>query len=234
MRWSLIMAGLLLPAAASAVPRTGDYLDVAYIPALAKTYSPLRAARVVTAAHLPEMVTVQAQGNARRLALSWGWQKGEFLAVLQRNGVLRRELAWGPAPDIGLRLVADSFCLTAPGSPEHCYRYVGNAQQYISRQILSGRYTDRQGAMFWFNADGTVHFPNYDASYTLMLDQSADRYDFFAIGTEGRFMAFRREAGTLTLYRVGPPHGASYGAADFTTPLAVLHTTRRPAILASN
>ena len=209
MRWLVVLAGLLLPTAGVAsLPRTGDYLDVAYIQALSKTLSPLRAARIGARAHLPEMVSIQAQGSGRRFALSWGWHQGQFLAVLQRNGVLRRDLAWGPAPDIAVRLVADSFCLTAPGAPEHCYRYVGNAQQFIARHVLAGRYTDRQGALFVFGVDGAVHFPNYDAGYTLMLDQSADPYDFFAIGTEGRFMAFRREAATLTLYRVGKPGAA--------------------------
>jgi hypothetical protein len=237
MRRSLLLALLLLPGSGrgAPLPRTGDYLDVAYIQALQKTLSPLRATQLVASAHMPQLVSVQPQGSARRFALSWNWQNGTFLAVLQRNGVLRRELAWGADPGIALRLTgADGFCLTPQAGHEHCYRYVRDASAFITRAVLVGSYTDRQGAAYRFDADGTAHFPGYTFRYTLMLEQAADRYDFFALGNEGRFMAFRWEHGSITLYDVGAARGEGYGTPDFSTPLAVLRVARVPAVLASN
>ena len=221
----LLLAGLLLPGAAAgaSLPRTGDYLDTAYIQALEHTQSPLRAAQATARTRMPQMLTIQPQGSARRVALSWNWHTGTLLAVLQRNGTLRRELAWGAGPDIALRLQSNAICLTAPSTPEHCYRYVGNATAFITHATLVGQYLDRQGKSFTFADNATAHFPGYDFSYSLVLDQVADPYDFFAIGTEGRFMAFRRTADSITLYQVGPPHGAALGTPDFAHPLAILH-----------
>jgi hypothetical protein len=185
-------------------------------------------------AKMPQLVTVQPQGSARRFALCWNWHEGKFLAVLQRNGLLRRELAWGAAPDMALRLAAPDLCLTALGGAEHCYRYVQDAAAFITRTVLVGHYVDRQGAAYAFDAGGVAQFPGYDFKYQLMLDQVADRYDFFAIGGAGRTMAFRRDGDMITLYDVGAAGPGLYGTPDFAHKLAVLRAVRGTAMLASN
>ena len=144
-------------------------------------------------------------------------------------------LAWGPAPGFGLRLTGtDAFCLMPDEGVEHCYRYVGDAAAFVARMVLAGSYIDRQGAAYRFDADGTAHFPGYAFHYKVMLEQGADKYVFFVIGNEGRFMAFRRENGGMALYDVGAARGDGYGTPDFSAPLAVLRVARRRAVLASN
>jgi hypothetical protein len=227
----------LLPVFAAAVPMPplGDYLDIAYIRVLQKTRSPLLAGAEDAGLHMPQLVSVQAQGAARRFAANFDWRHGTLLFVLQRNGVLHRELAWGPDPAIALRITGtENFCLSPLRGAEHCYRYVQNAQDYINRVVLTGRYVDRQGAEYRFGPDGQARFPGYDFAYSLMLEQVSDHYDFFAVGTEGRFMAFRRAGETITLYPVGPGHGAAFGSPDFTHALAVLREQPGPRVVASN
>jgi len=232
-----VVALTLMPgfAAAAPMPPLGDYLDTAYIKALQKTRSPLLAGAGDAGLRMPQLVSVQAQGSARRFAANFNWREGRLLFVLQRNGVLHRELAWGPDPAIALRITGtENFCLTPLQGDEHCYRYVQNAQNYINRVVLSGHYVDRQGAEYRFGADGQAHFPGYDFAWSLMLEQVSDQYDFFAVGTEGRFMAFRRAGETITLFPVGPGQGAAFGTPDFAHPLAVLREVPGPRVIASN
>jgi hypothetical protein len=220
--------------AATTLPRLGDYLDTAYIRALQKTLSPLAAARENTRAHIPEMVTVQSQGQARRFAASYGWHTGALLFVLQRDGTIHREMAWGPDPAIALRVTGtDDFCLAPPHQAEHCYHYTRRVNAFIATTALAGHYVDRQGEQYRFFPNGQAHFPGLDFTYTLMLDQSADKYDFFAIGNEGRLMAFHRAGAIITLYPVSPSKGPGYGTPDFTQKLAVLREIAPPRLLAS-
>ncbi len=233
-----LIASLTLPGAARAatttLPRLGDYLDTAYIHTLQKTRSPLAAARENARTHMPEMVTVQSQGQARRFAASYGWHTGALLFVLQRDGTIHREIAWGPDPAIALRVTsADDFCLTPLHAAEHCYRYTSHVNAFIATTALAGRYIDRQGEKYRFSPNGQAHFPGYDFAYTLILDQSADKYDFFAIGNEGRLMAFQRAGAMITLYPVLPSKGPGYGTPDFTQKLAVLREITPPRMLAS-
>jgi hypothetical protein len=233
---AVAIALCLLPgtALAAPLPLLGDYLDIAYIRVLQKTHSPLAAAAGDSRLHLPQLISVQAQGSARRFAANFNWRGGVLLFVLQRNGAIHREMAWGPDPAVALRITGpDAFCLAPPDGAEHCYHYVRDAERYIGRVALAGRYVDRQGAAYSFAADGHAHFPGYDFEYALVLEQVADKYDFFAIGTQGRFMAFRRVGEMMTLYPVGPGKDPAYGAPDFAHPLAVLRTQGGAKVLAS-
>jgi hypothetical protein len=220
-----LLAGLLLPgwAVAAVMPRLGDYLDTAYIRALQKTRSPLAAAQEDSRAHIAQMVSVQAQGSARRFAASYDWHSGSLLFVLQRDGTIHREMAWGHDPATALRVTgAEGFCLTPLRGTEHCYRFVRHVDRFIAATVLAGRYVDRQGAPYRFSAGGHAYFPGYDFPYSLMLEQVDDKYDFFAVGTEGRFIAFSRNGTLVTLYPVNAGRGAGFGTPDFTHKLAVL------------
>jgi hypothetical protein len=232
MRLSLTLAALLLPGSLQAAPllRAGDYLDTAYITALEKTFSPTAAALPDARAHMPQLVTLQPQGRALRVALTYNWHTGVLLAVLQRNGMLGRELAWGPGPDIALRLTdKNAFCLTPSAGPEHCYRRVGDAARFISTTVVAGRYTDAQGAAYSFNADGTAHFPTLDTKYALLLDQPNSQADIIAFGPGAHRMGFRRGSDSLALYGVGADN-----LPDLNQKLAVLRRAHRTAIVASN
>ncbi len=203
--------------------RAGDYLDLGYIAALEQTGSPLRAARWDTAVGMPQMISVQAAGRERRVALSYGWRTGRLLLVVQRDGRMRRELAWQAGPALALRVApAGVLCLAAAGAAEHCYRYVGDAGRFVGRTVLAGDYTDRQGQRYRFGADGRAHFPGFDFRYAVMLEQADDPYDFFRVDGAARFVAFRREGARVMLYAVGAPHGAGFGRPDFSKALAVL------------
>jgi hypothetical protein len=231
-RRAAIAAALLLVSGARAatLPRLGDYLDTAYIKSLEKTRSPLAAAAADRRAAMPELVTLHSQGGARRLEATWNWHAGRMLFVLQRNGMVRRELAWGPDSGMALRLTAaDAFCLTPRQGGEHCYRYVGDAPRFITSAALAGTYTDRQGKVYRFGADGTVHFPGYDARYRLVLDQAATPFDCFEIDATGGTIAFRHDGATLSLYGVR----TNQDHADFTAPLAVLREAPGRALLAA-
>ncbi len=234
---AVAIALCLLPrfALAAQMPLLGDYLDVSYIKVLQKKHSPLAASADDARLHMAQMVSVQKQGSARRFAANFNWRGGVLLFVLQRNGAIHRELAWGPDPAVALRISApDSFCLLPLHADEHCYRYVQDARRFISRFALEGHYVDRQGAAYSFTADGQAHFPGYDFRYTLMLEQVADKYDFFAVGDQSRFIAFRRVGEIMTLYPVGPGKDPAYGTPDFNHPLAVLREQAGAKIVASN
>jgi len=225
-----------LPArAAPLLPWYGDYLETGYLRTLAASKSPWRAGHEAQLAHLAQMLSVQPQRDGRRLTLTYDWQRVQAILLLQRDGVARRELAWGNVPDLALRLPdATTICLTAPRGAEHCYQRVGDAQAYISRVVLGGSYTDRQGAVYGFGADGIAHFPGEDFHYALMLDQAADPYDFFQIGPANHFIAFRHDGTALTLFGVARPQGAGYGRPDFSHPLAVLRPQNGRRLVASN
>jgi hypothetical protein len=156
LRAGLIFAALAPSfATAAELPRLGDYLDTAYIHALQKTHSPLAAAREDTVAHMPQMVSVQAQGSARRFAASYEWHRGTILFVLQRNGTIHREMSWGPDPATALRVLGpEDFCLAPPGAAPHCYHYIKRVNDAVAGIVLAGRYMDRQGAAYTFSADG--------------------------------------------------------------------------------
>jgi hypothetical protein len=222
-----LMVGTWLPGAAyggAVLPRVGDYLDTRYVQVLLKTGSPWEASREDARLGWPQAVSVQPERGGRRVALNYGWHDGRLLVVLQRDGAMHRELAWRRAPGMALQLGrADTLCLTAPTAAQpHCYRYVGDAQRFVTRAVLAGAYVDRQGQAYRFTVDGHAHFPGYDFRYALMLEQVNDPYDFFQIGDAGRFMAFTRAGAVVTLYPVGPARGAGYGTPDFGHPLAVL------------
>jgi hypothetical protein len=174
------------------------------------------------------MVTVQRQGTARRFALNYDWHTGTLLLVLQRNGAIHREMAWGPDPATALRVTAtDHFCLTPLHSAEHCYRYIQNVPAFVASQTLAGKYIDRDGAAYRFTPDGHAHFPGYDFTYTPVLDQTDTHYDAFSINTQGRFMAFQRNGALLTLFAI------TNGHADFAHKLAVLREIPPPRVVAS-
>lgn len=229
MRRLVVMAWLVLPGSAGGadLPQTGDYLPRAYIEPLRKTLSPLQAARDAARDGLPQLVSVEMQGHSRRIALIWDWHRGEFLAVVQQQGTIRRELAWGIGPHLALRVIGtNEICLTAPKHAQQCYEHVGSAAGFAARTVLVGKFADDAGRVYEFGSDGTAHFPGFDAPFTLVLDQVADRYDCFAIGQGGQYIAFRRTGATLTLFRLGPPLGEGYQLPDFSHPIVVLHTIR--------
>ncbi len=214
-------------AAPGRLPRVGDYLDVRYVEALARTLSPWKAGAEDRRLGLPQALIVQADGGGRRIALNYGWHEGRMLVVLGRNGVMHRELAWRPGPDMAVRVVgADTICVVAAPAAEHCYRYVGDAARFVTRAVLVGRYVDRQGQGYAFSAAGMAHFPGFDFRYALVLDQRYDPYDFFQIDGGSRTMAFRRAGQMVTLYQVGPARGAGYGTPDFGHPVEVLRVGR--------
>jgi hypothetical protein len=226
----LLAAALCLPvcvaaparAAMPAPPLLGDYLDTGYIQALQQTGSPAQAAAADTKLGWPQLITVEAAAAARRITLTYGWREGRMLVVLQRDGRMHRELAWGKPPPVALRLAGQGMlCLASEAAPQpHCYRHVGDARRYVTRAVLAGEYRDRQGQLYRFSADGRAHFPDFDFHYALVLEH--DPCDVFQIDGADRFMAFRRAAGTITLYAVDPGRGAGFGTPDFGHPLAVL------------
>lgn len=205
------------------LPRPGEYLDTVYLEALARTHSPLAAAALVRRAHLPQQITVQAQGGGRRFAAVFDWHSGALLFVLQRNGWLRRDIAWGGNAGYALRVTGQAgFCVAAPGEAAQCYEPVRNVAARVAGLALAGVYRDRQGAEYRFSADGRAHFPGYDFTYAVGLEQTADRYDFFTIDHGARLMAFTRCGPLLTLYAVAPGPAGRFGTPDFAHKLAVL------------
>jgi hypothetical protein len=221
--------------AAARLPWYGDYLETTYMRTLAATKSPWRAGHDAHTAHIAQMLSVQPQRDGRRLTLTYDWQTQQAILLLQRDGAIRRELAWGSGPNLAVRLAdATTICLTTPRAPEHCYQRVGNAQAYITRIVLGGAYTDRDGAAYRFGNDGVAQFAGESFRFALMLDQSADPYDFFQIGADNHYMAFRHDGGATTLFAVAPSKGAGYGHPDFAHPLAVLRPAGARRVLASN
>ncbi len=236
LRAGTVILGLLPGCAlASSLPPVGDYLDIAYIKTLQKTRSPLAAGADDARLGMPQSISVQKQGASRRFAANFNWRAGRLLFVLQANGTIHRELAWGADPAMALRMTgSDTFCLAPLTGEAHCYRYVQDATRFITNITLAGNYIDRQGAAYTFAPDGKAHFPGYDFTYSLMLEQVADKYDFFAVGDQGRFMAFRRVGEIMTLYPVRPNIFPAYGVPDFAHPLAVLREQAKAKVLASN
>ena len=220
---ALVVFLLPAPAFSATMPLLGDYLDTAYISALERTRSPLAAAMQDSRQNVPQLISVQAQGLGRRFAASYDWRAGAFLFVLQRDGRVRREMAWGPGPQAALRLVdTENFCLAMQQGGEHCYQHMPHLARFVAGAVLAGRYLDRQGAAYRFTAGGHAYFPGYDFAYAPVLEKTGGGYDLFTIGNEGRFMAFVRSGKLVTLYAVDTKNGASAGTPDMAHKLAVL------------
>lgn len=216
----------LLPAVAlAAPPPSGDYLDERYMMALARTRSPLAAARAVGDS-MPQLLTLRPVGGERRLEAYWDFSRALFLAMLRPDGTLRRELAWGAGPGYAVALTETNRLCLAHIATRHCYTHVGNAQRLILQSTLAGTWRDGAGAVYRIDADGAATFPTAAFRAALLLDRADGDADLM-LGPDGA-LAYRFVGATLRLYGLD-----AAGRPDLSRAQAALTPSRDAAQLAT-
>jgi hypothetical protein len=155
-------AAELLRSHSSVLPRDGDYLSTAYLAALEKKKSHEKA--WMTGA--PQSIAVSRENKQIVLGLNINWHEGDGTKFDQERLGIQfddvRLTALVPIDATHFRFTDDDTTLT--------YRYVGNAETYITEKLLVGVYTDAQGHRYAFGADGKAHFPGRTFRYEIYTD----------------------------------------------------------------
>lgn len=72
----------------------------------------------------------------------------------------------------------ESFSLLK-GNMELAFRFVGDAERWVTQAVLTGRYKDAQGRLYVFGPGGEASFPgNRKFKYALGMDHVLNPYDY--------------------------------------------------------
>ena len=81
------------------------------------------------------------------------------------------------------------------------YVFVGDAEHYVAKEVLSGRYTDQDGRPYVFGADGWATFPdNRRFSYLIGIDHVLNNYDYFEDKTANKTFGFKKRGKSLEVF----------------------------------
>jgi hypothetical protein len=162
--------------------RKGEFLREDYIHSLCETLSPLRATRPDDA---PQMIIVDRDGRGLTFMPIHNFHEGDNLFRLAADRHLRQAKDEGGS-DLGELLHGAStqeFHLKV-GQQVLRFRYVGDAERWVSTAVLAGTYRDADGRSFVFGEDGIAEFPEGPRfKYSLGIDHILNSYDY--IDNEG-------------------------------------------------
>jgi hypothetical protein len=176
----------------------GDYLRVDYIDELHKTSSPLAA----TVADTPQLVQVRREENHLLVVTIFNFHEGGAEFVLHSDGSVASNLAAGfDVSNVALK-VSDPhhFTLGFDKFQLASYALVGNAERYVAKEVLSGRYTDQDGRSYVFGADGWATFADRRFEYLIGIDHVLNNYDYFEDKTTGKVFGFKKHGESLDVF----------------------------------
>lgn len=196
----------LLPLAAGAQMKEGDYLAVDYMEAIVRTRSPLRSADPSR----PPLYVVRGQGPAATLLEVWNFHEGREFG-LRPNGetfvLPGAGFETGDSPI--LAIASDGFVVRSSASVSEptAYRYVGSAQQWVMELTVAGTYRAVTGQRVVFRATGKSRVLGALATCEVGLDVILEQTDH--VVCDGRRYAFERRSDRMKLYRFPSKSGKS-------------------------
>jgi len=85
------------------------------------------------------------------------------------------------------------------------YVFVGNAEQYVGRELLVGRYVSSDGKPYEFGQDGVAVFPDHTFKYVAGVDHVINHFDYLTDTESGKIFAFKRTGADIELYNTSGP-----------------------------
>jgi hypothetical protein len=176
----------------------GDYLRVDYVHELRQRASPLMAA----VADTPQLVQVRKDENHLLFVTIFNFHEGGAEFVLHSDGSVAVGLNAGfEVSNVTLR-VSDlhHFSLGFDKLKPAPYVFVGDAEHYVAKEVLSGRYTDQAGRPYVFGADGWAMFPDRRFKYLIGIDHVLNSFDYFEDKTANKTFGFRKRGKSLEVF----------------------------------
>ena len=184
--------------------RKGEYLREDYIHALCDTLSPLKATRHDTD---PQLIVLESDQDGAYLMPIHNFHEGDVPHRVSPEGRLQRILSDpNRVTDTDLSFSAHgaaSFSLMK-GSSELSFRFVGDAERWVSDSVIAGTYQDATGKKYMFDTNGQAALPDgrrFD--YMLATDHVLTRYDYI----------YSKRLGVTWMAKVGPMALALYETA---------------------
>ena len=161
--------------------RKGDYLREDYIQALCESLSPLRATRPDDDPQL--IVTDRDKDGAYLMPHTHNFHEGGDLYRPSKDGRFLQMKPDGlpdaPFTHFTLRIRGlEAFSLVRDHA-ELTFRFVGQAERWVSDAVIAGTYQDEKGRQYVFGPEGQALFPgNRRFEYTLGMDHVLTDYDY--------------------------------------------------------
>lgn len=156
--------------------RLGEYLREDYIDALCSTLSPLKATRPDD---FPQLIVVARDEIGLSLMPIHNFHEGDEPYRVARDGTLKQNTN-ALRQDMGQFTIRDTGCFNLrKGATMFRFRFVENAERWVSTAVIAGSYRDGRGVAYVFDHSGKAHFPGREAfSYTLGLDHVLTDHDY--------------------------------------------------------
>jgi hypothetical protein len=201
------------------LPRDGGYLSTAYIAALEKTKSHMKAWGTGS----PQSISVSRDKRGLVLSLNWNWHEGDASVFDPKNptAMIGSGRAFIPDDDTHFRFQDGKELLT--------YQYVGGELEFITNKLLIGTYADERGRLYVFGPDGKARWPdptfNYELYTDMVFEDCDEIWDHDASKPNDlKVFGFAWRGGRLYLYNANCLDEQSPGCnIDRKHPIAVLH-----------
>ncbi len=209
--------------AAAVLPRDGDYLSTAYLAALEKTRSHLKAWDTGA----PQAITVSRDKRGLVLSLTINWHEGNSTVFDLNNPAVVIQQDDGGHQAL-IPIDANHFRFRDDEGTK-AYQYIGNEQRYLIGKLLAGTYRDAHGKTYMFGTDGKAQFPDRTFRYEVYTDMVFERIDQFVDRDASKPNAwktygFEWKGQTLYLYNLDCPDTSPSCTPEKAKPLAVLHS----------
>jgi hypothetical protein len=189
------------PAQRSVRLREGEYLSNVYIEQLRKTRSPLKS----DSSERVDLVIVRKQGDVLHLSPIFNFHDGGDTFVLHPDGTVTPLASDKVANLVASVLDDSSFQLGFESFKPDTYTFVKNADNYVARAVLVGRYKDQAGLAYEFREDGWAVFPDHKFKFEIGTDHVLTGFDYFMeIGPDQRassISAFQWNGAKLQIFR---------------------------------
>jgi hypothetical protein len=184
----------------------GDYLSIEYINLLCQTRSPVKARERSDHRQYMSAKIVQNELNFTLMGSFHSGLAGFWVnAAGQFTGGYNNEFR-------DLKILSNSeFVITHKGK-KLTYRYVGDLDQFVARNTITGKYTDSQGRVYSFTEDGVATFPERSFRFNIVEDFPRVDIDDLAEIPPGEHesiqdYSFRFVGDELQLFEMGGPIG---------------------------
>lgn len=200
---SLIFAESSLNVIGNKTPQLveGEYLRSDFIEKLRRQRSPLKASEFDS----PELITVTKGENGLRLMTIFNYHEGGAVFLLNKDGGIEIETSAGDeTSNLKFEIIDSRNFKLGYGKFEYMnYIYVGNAEHYVSGEVLAGKYYDKKGRKFIFQKDGIAVFPKRRFSYKIGLDHIENPYDYFVDNNKNMTYSFKLHDDILEIFETG-------------------------------
>lgn len=156
--------------------RLGEYLREDYIEALCSTLSPLKATRPD---EFPQLIALTRDQTGLSFMPNHNFHEGDEPYYITGSGLVKQN-SGALSQDLGQLTIhhPEAFSLRK-GAGSFRFRFVENAERWVSNAVLAGSYRDASGAEYVLDRSGKAIFPGQKPfSYTLALDHVLTDHDY--------------------------------------------------------